>query len=67
MRETCLKTVYELAKQDERVVFIGSDLGPDTAARVRKRLSEANMSATWRNSASAWSSPRKSKACATSH
>lgn len=28
MRETCLKMVYELAKQDERVVFIGSDLSP---------------------------------------
>lgn len=28
MRETCIKMVYELAKQDERVVFIGSDLSP---------------------------------------
>lgn len=27
MRERCLKTVYELAQQDERVVFVGSDLG----------------------------------------
>lgn len=27
MRERCLKAVYELAKTDERVVFIGSDLG----------------------------------------
>jgi transketolase len=27
MRETCLKTVYELAQRDERVFFIGSDLG----------------------------------------
>jgi transketolase len=27
MRERCLKTVFELAKKDERVVFIGSDLG----------------------------------------
>jgi transketolase len=27
MRESCLKMVYELAKTDERVVFIGSDLG----------------------------------------
>ena len=27
MRERCLKAIYELAKQDERVVFIGSDLG----------------------------------------
>ncbi len=27
MRKTCLHMVYELAKQDERIVFIGSDLG----------------------------------------
>jgi transketolase len=27
MRETCLKTVYQLAQRDERVIFIGSDLG----------------------------------------
>jgi transketolase len=27
MRERCLKTVFELAKRDERVVFVGSDLG----------------------------------------
>lgn len=28
MRQTCLNMVYELAKLDERVVFIGSDLSP---------------------------------------
>src|SRR5947209_6485164 len=28
MRATCLDTVYELARSDERVVFIGSDLSP---------------------------------------
>lgn len=27
MRERCLKTVFELAQRDERVVFVGSDLG----------------------------------------
>lgn len=27
MRKTCLDQVYELAKQDERIVFVGSDLG----------------------------------------
>lgn len=30
MRRTCLDMVHELAKQDPRVVFIGSDLGPGT-------------------------------------
>lgn len=28
MREACVKMIYELAKQDERVVFVGSDLSP---------------------------------------
>lgn len=28
MRETCVKMIYELAKMDERVVFVGSDLSP---------------------------------------
>lgn len=29
-RTACLNAIYELAKQDERVVFIGSDLSPNT-------------------------------------
>ena len=28
MRQACLKTVYELAKKNKKVIFIGSDLGP---------------------------------------
>ena len=28
MRRTCLNMVHELAKRDDRVVFIGSDLSP---------------------------------------
>ena len=28
MRKTSLDCVYELAKKDKRVLFIGSDLGP---------------------------------------
>lgn len=28
MRQTCLNMIYELAKLDERIVFIGSDLSP---------------------------------------
>jgi transketolase len=30
MRERCLKTITELAREDDRVVFIGSDLGVGT-------------------------------------
>jgi transketolase len=32
MRKTCLDGVYELARRDDRVVFVGSDLGPGTLA-----------------------------------
>lgn len=52
MRRTCLRMVYELAKQDERIVFIGSDLGAgvleDFAREMPDRffmegIGEANM------------------------
>jgi transketolase len=35
MRQTSLKMVHELAKADPRVVFMGSDLGPDTLTEMR--------------------------------
>ena len=28
MRKQCLDSVYDLAKTDPRVLFVGSDLGP---------------------------------------
>lgn len=40
MRETCLNQVYELAKQDERIFFIGSDLGVNTLDKFRKEMPE---------------------------
>lgn len=40
MRKTCLKSVYELAKRDERVFFIGSDLGPGVLDEFRRDLPE---------------------------
>jgi len=52
MRKTSLDTVYELAKKDPRVVFIGSDLGPDTLKQMKAEfpnrffmegISEANV------------------------
>ncbi len=36
MRETCINMIYELAKQDERVVFIGSDLSPGLLANMKE-------------------------------
>ena len=38
MRKTALDMVYELAKRDPRVVFIGSDLGPDTLKQLKAEM-----------------------------
>lgn len=38
MRKTSLNCVYELAQKDERVVFIGSDLGVDTLNDFKQNI-----------------------------
>src|SRR5437764_15090517 len=38
MRKRSLDMVYELAKTDERIVFIGSDLGAGTLDNFRKEI-----------------------------
>lgn len=38
MRKRCLDSVYELAKADQRVVFIGSDLGPGVLDTMKKEI-----------------------------
>ena len=38
MRKTCLDCVFELAKEDERIVFIGSDLGAGVLDGFRREL-----------------------------
>lgn len=38
MRRTCLNMVYELAKRDPRVVFVGSDLGPGVLEDMKKEM-----------------------------
>src|SRR5437870_12675309 len=38
MRESCLRMVYELAKVDDRVVFIGSDLGFGVLNEFKKEM-----------------------------
>ena len=60
MRQASLDMVYELAKKDPRVLFIGSDLGVGTLDQFKKEfpdrffmegISEANligMAAGWR-------------------
>lgn len=38
MRKTCLEMIHELARQDERVIFIGSDLGSGTLQAFKKEF-----------------------------
>jgi transketolase len=38
MRESCLQAIYELARTDERVVFIGSDLGAGVLAEFKANI-----------------------------
>lgn len=38
MRRTCLQTVYEIAREDERIVFVGSDLGYKTLQNFSEEL-----------------------------
>ena len=38
MRQTCLNEVFELAKADERIFFIGSDLGVGTLDKFKEEV-----------------------------
>ena len=38
MRQACLRMVYELAKQDDRIFFIGSDLGVGTLSEFKDEM-----------------------------
>jgi transketolase len=38
MRKTCLDCVYELARKDKRIFFVGSDLGVGTLKQFRKEM-----------------------------
>ncbi len=38
MRKTSLECVYELAKKDKRVIFVGSDLGPGVLDDFKKNI-----------------------------
>ena len=38
MRQTCLNMVYDLAKRDERTLFIGSDLSPGLLADMKRDM-----------------------------
>ena len=38
MRQTCLNMIYQLAKQDDRIFFIGSDVGVGTLDQFKKEM-----------------------------
>ena len=38
MRQTCLKTVFELAKKNKKVLFVGSDLGPGVLNEFKEKF-----------------------------
>ncbi len=40
MRKKALDSVYELAKVNDKVIFIGSDLGPDVLLAMKKEMPE---------------------------
>jgi transketolase len=40
MRKTCLDQIYQLAKKDERVIFIGSDIGAGTLDNFKCEMPE---------------------------
>ena len=40
MRKTSLSMVYELAKKNENVLFIGSDLGPGVLQEFKEKIPE---------------------------
>ena len=40
MRKTSLNQIYQLAQQDERVIFIGSDLGPGVLSEFKRNIPE---------------------------
>lgn len=40
MRNACLDMIYQLAKQDPRILFIGSDLGVGTLQRFKEEMPE---------------------------
>ena len=38
MRKTCLDTIYDLAKKNKKILFIGSDLGPGVLDVFKKKF-----------------------------
>ena len=43
MRRACIDMVHKLARRDDRVVFIGSDLSPGLLAEMKAEAITANV------------------------
>ena len=43
MRKTALNSVYELAKKNNKVIFIGSDLGPGVLDEMKKQATSISQ------------------------
>ena len=43
MRKTCLNTIYNLAKKNKKIIFIGSDLGPGVLEEFKSNIPKRNM------------------------
>ena len=44
MRQTCLKTIYEISKKDKKILFVGSDLGPGVMENFKKKFHQIKQS-----------------------
>ena len=40
MRKTCLDMIYELAKKNKKIIFVGSDLGAGVLDKFKKNISD---------------------------
>ena len=38
MRNTCINSIFDLAKSDKKIVFVGSDLGAGVLSQLKKKL-----------------------------
>jgi len=38
VRQTCINMVHELAREDKRVVFVGSDLSPGLLGAMKQEM-----------------------------
>ena len=54
MRKTCLDTVYELAKKDKKILFIGSDLGPGVLDDFKKNMPKFGVTFLHKNLPNFW-------------